>query len=135
MSSYLAAVGLPTDDAAHCERILYRFDCAFIVCLAGRPVGLFKYYRDVHGWHIVQIQIARQQQGRGMGTRLLSTVLDEACRNQQPARLGVLKSNPAKQLYERLGFEVVSEDREEYAMLFRPGNGNLTYAASAQHLR
>lgn len=37
-----------------------------------------------------------------------------------PTRLQVLKVNPARSLYERLGFELVEETQTHYVMQFQP---------------
>jgi ribosomal protein S18 acetylase RimI-like enzyme len=43
-------------------------------------------------------------------------VLDEARRSGKPVALQVLKVNPARRLYERLGFSVTGENETLYFM-------------------
>ena len=45
--------------------------------------------------------------GRGIGTALVEQVIADAEARAVPVRLGVLEHNPARRLYERLGFRVV----------------------------
>ncbi|MFJ3461083.1 GNAT family N-acetyltransferase [Achromobacter spanius] len=121
MTAYLERAGIPVDDAEHLARIHYHFDDAQIVWLGGRPAGLFKHYRDPAGWRIVQIQIDPDYQGQGLGRRLLAKVLDRADKEGAPVTLSVLKGNPARRLYEALGFTSVMETELEHEMRYDPG--------------
>ena len=64
-----------------------------------------------------EIHLLPDYQRRGIGTLLLQELLAQAKDKQLPVRLMVLRSNPAKQLYERLGFTVYDEDGERYYMV------------------
>ena len=121
MQEHLQRAGAPLDDAHHLARIHYRFEDARIVWLDGRPAGLFKHGRDAAGWRVVQIQIDPAFQGRGLGRRLLADLLDEADAQGIPVTLSVLKGNPARRLYEALGFTPVEETELEYEMRYEPG--------------
>jgi len=122
MDAHLAASGLPADDAAHLGRILYHWEDARIVLVDGAPAGLLKAYRGPSAWHVVQIQVEPGRQGQGLGGQLLGRVLAQADAAGLPARLDVLKANPARRLYERLGFRVEAETGTEYHMV-RPAGG------------
>lgn len=121
MTEHLRRAGAPDDDERHLARIRHHFDDAQIVWLAGRPAGLFKHYRDPAGWRIVQIQIDPAFQGQGLGRRLLASVLDRADAEGAPVTLSVLKGNPARRLYEALGFTSVKETELEHEMRYEPG--------------
>jgi ribosomal protein S18 acetylase RimI-like enzyme len=56
---------------------------------------------------------------RGIGTQLTRIVLEYADMLRLPASLHVEPFNPAKRMYERLGF-VVSEARGLYEFMLRP---------------
>jgi ribosomal protein S18 acetylase RimI-like enzyme len=121
MAEHLARAGAPLDDDHHLARIRHRFGDARIVWLDGQPAGLFKHCREPAGWRIVQIQIAPAFQGRGLGRRLLESVLDQADAQGIPVTLSVLKGNPARRLYESLGFTPIEENELEYEMRYEPG--------------
>ncbi|WMD20469.1 GNAT family N-acetyltransferase [Achromobacter seleniivolatilans] len=121
MQEHLQRAGAPLDDNHHLDRIRYHFDDAHIVWLDGRPAGLFKHYRDQAGWRIVQIQIDPAFQGQGLGRRLLVDVLSQADAEDTPVTLSVLKGNPARRLYESLGFTPVEETDLEFEMRYEPG--------------
>ncbi|NKJ50187.1 GNAT family N-acetyltransferase [Burkholderia sp. SG-MS1] len=116
MTEHLARAGEPTDDVEHRTRLLHRYDTARVICIDGAPAGLLKAHRTDTEWVVVQLQITPALQGRGIGERALRTVLRAAQNDALPVTLKVLKGNPAKRLYDRLGFEVVGEDDAQFYM-------------------
>ncbi|RNF83588.1 GNAT family N-acetyltransferase [Montanilutibacter psychrotolerans] len=116
MDGHLMASGGSTTEEAHLARLMYHFDCAEVLTRNGHPVGLLKLQRFPDEWQIIQIQLSRDFQGQGIGRALLEELLADAAAAGADVSLGVLKANPARRLYERLGFEVVGEDALEYRM-------------------
>jgi ribosomal protein S18 acetylase RimI-like enzyme len=58
-------------------------------------------------------------QNRGIGTEVIRSVIAEAKRTTDGAfDLSVLKVNPARRLYERLGFGVIEETKHHFRMKF-----------------
>ena len=57
-------------------------------------------------------------QNRGIGTRLVRDVLAEARAAGLPVRLRVFRVNPARRLYERLGF-VATGETDTHALMER----------------
>jgi ribosomal protein S18 acetylase RimI-like enzyme len=123
MDHYLAASGLGTSEVDHRVRIMYRFDCAEILLRGATPVGLLKLVRDGVKWQLIQIQISPELQGQGVGSQLLSSTIAEANAAGATLSLSVLKTNPAKALYERFGFIAVAEDDHSYQMHRRAIDG------------
>jgi hypothetical protein len=60
---------------------------------------------------------------QGFGAALLRQVQASATTRGLPVRLNVLKVNPARALYERLGFVVVREDDARWSMESPIGTG------------
>jgi len=60
--------------------------------------------------HIIDISILPSFQGNGVGSYLISNLQQKAKEENKPVILQVLHTNPARNLYERLGFHVVSTD-------------------------
>ena len=120
MNEYLLKSGAPIDNKSHLNRINYRFDAAKIVLFSDKPIGLFKFYLEDSCWHVVQIQLLPEHQRKGIGTNLLKNLQSQAIAKNQTVSLGVLKSNPAKMLYQKVGFIVQKESDMEFTMQYKP---------------
>lgn len=120
MTEYLQIAGLPFNDEAHYQRILSNFEDAKIICEGRAMVGHLKLCRTSHDWHLHQIQILPAYQRRGIGEVVLMAVLAAAEREGVPVSLTVLHRNPARRLYERLGFKLTTETSIDAAMIWRP---------------
>jgi len=59
-------------------------------------------------------------QRQGIGSRVIRAVIDEATRERKAVTLSVVKINPARRLYERLGFSVTHEDLHKVYMRREP---------------
>lgn len=62
---------------------------------------------------LVSIRLLPEFQNRGIGTKLIEDVL---AKSKKPVRLQVLKINPARNLYRRLGFETFGETETHFLM-------------------
>jgi ribosomal protein S18 acetylase RimI-like enzyme len=120
MTEHQLRAGSPCDDDYQMSRVLYRLGDAQLAFLGSEMVGLLKAYRTDNEWMLVQVQIAPERQGQGLGGVLVNRILNRAREDQCPVLLDVLKGNPAKRLYERLGFTVASEDERTYLMRWMP---------------
>jgi ribosomal protein S18 acetylase RimI-like enzyme len=66
---------------------------------------------------LVNIELAPDWQGRGVGSQIIRGLLEEACWWGVPVRLQVLRVNDrARSLYERLGFVVIGETATHFQM-------------------
>jgi len=59
-------------------------------------------------------------QRKGIGTEVMKRLIGEAAQVHQTVRLNVVKINPARRLYERLGFRVTHEDDRKFYMKLDP---------------
>jgi GNAT superfamily N-acetyltransferase len=64
-----------------------------------------------------QIYVAPSMQRKGIGSGVIQTVLQLGRKKSKPVTLGVMKINPARALYERLGFRITHAD--EYKVYMR----------------
>ena len=67
-----------------------------------------------------QVFVDAPFQRKGIGTEVLRRIVAEASRLQLPIRLAVVKFNPSRRLYERLGFRVTHEDDRKVYMTRDP---------------
>ena len=80
-----------------------------VVTVNGEPAGrLYVDRRDTEIW-IIDVALLPDQRGRGIGTALLTPILDEAERTGRTVSIHVERTNPARRLYHRLGFVQVAE--------------------------
>ena len=119
MNEYLAKLGLPIDDSSNLKSIKEHFEAANILYIYDKPIGLFKYYEDEKTVYIKQVEIMPEYQGKKIGESILKDLQAQAKLGSKNIDLHVLKSSPAKHLYERLGFNVVSQNDNEFIMQYK----------------
>ncbi|MBK1686689.1 GNAT family N-acetyltransferase [Rubrivivax gelatinosus] len=108
--------GADGDDAELAAQLRGQLDGSTIVLLDGHPVGLLRVHRGSRDWAIQQVQLLPGYRRAGIGSRLIGEVLAEARAQGARVSLSVLKANPARSLYERLGFTVTAECENGYSM-------------------
>lgn len=92
-------------------------NCDFLVIEKNtQPIGRLYIDRRPDEIRLVDIALLNAQRGRGIGGRLIQGILDEAAKKGIMVRIHVERSNPARRLYDRLGFRVV-EEGEIYDLL------------------
>jgi ribosomal protein S18 acetylase RimI-like enzyme len=80
-----------------------------IITADGADVGMIDVEHRPSEIYLGRIEIHPSHQGRGIGTGLIATLIDEARRNGQDLALDVLVVNPrAQALYQRLGLTEVA---------------------------
>ncbi|HEX8734490.1 MAG TPA: GNAT family N-acetyltransferase [Pyrinomonadaceae bacterium] len=89
-----------------------------IICADGKDAGFLWISEKESEIALVSIRLLPEFQNRGIGTKLIKRLLDKARAANKPVRLQVLKANPAKNLYEKLGFRVADETETHFLMRF-----------------
>ena len=79
-------------------------------------IGWLQAAVDGDALFLKQLFVAAALQGRGIGTQVMLRLIDEAAREGRAVRLGVVKTNPARRLYQRLGFAITHEDERKLYM-------------------
>jgi ribosomal protein S18 acetylase RimI-like enzyme len=105
-----------------------RFDATFIpeeifiVSFDGQDAGFVALRTEPRVIQLFNLMIAPEFQRRGLGTAVLRHVLNLAQARRLPVRLQVMKVNPARRLYERMGFTAVPAEEipTHYRMIWRP---------------
>ena len=87
-----------------------------IICWDSNPVGCIAYRVQADAIVLDYIALLPEYQRRGIGTFLVDQVIAEADRVGLPVCLTVLRVNPARHLYERLGFVSTGGDAQRHYM-------------------
>jgi GNAT superfamily N-acetyltransferase len=82
--------------------------------------GLGRLYvdRGEKAWLVIDLALLPDHHGKGIGTRLLTDLLADAGAAAKPVQMHVERFNPARRLYDRLGFRQVA-DQGVYLLLER----------------
>jgi GNAT superfamily N-acetyltransferase len=91
-----------------------------IIAIAGNDVGWLQSAPANDAIFLAQLYLDGRLQRQGIGSRVMRAVIDEAACEGKAVTLGVVKINPARRLYERLGFSVTHEDQYKFYMRREP---------------
>ena len=95
-----------------------RATCQLIVSgdkpTAGRAAGRLWVDRAADTLHVLDITLLPAARGQGLGGQLLGELMAEAQQRGTPLTISVELHNPARRLYERLGFEARGETQGIY---------------------
>lgn len=98
-------------------------DNVSIVIMNERRVGYLSIKPDDQGMYIENIQLSPSLHGRGIGTEILEQLLKR--HEREFIRLTTFSDNPARRLYERLGF-IITEHRDGTLQMVRLPNIYMT---------
>ncbi len=106
------------DEAAQVQRYRDTFEPGDtrIVTLDGTDIGMMAVEEREAETFLALIEIAPRHQHQGIGTALICKLMAEAAEKGKSVGLQVLKVNPAKALYDQLGFKVIGETEAHYIM-------------------
>lgn len=125
MNPHLLASGFEPSDETHRVAVHTDYDSTRII-VEGRvdvDVGMVKLVTISKPWHLRQIQVAPEFQGQGIGRLVLDQILEKAHDEATSIELNVLRVNPAKRLYETLGFQIVETNDSAYKMAWHSQQG------------
>jgi ribosomal protein S18 acetylase RimI-like enzyme len=80
-----------------------------VVFIDGSPAGRLYVHRRADEIELVDVALLPRHRGTGIGSALVRDLQDEAARSGLPLRLYVEHENPARRLYDRLGFRVLRD--------------------------
>ena len=84
---------------------------------SGEPlIGWLQSFVKDDALFLGQLFIDGSSRRKGIGTLVVKGLIEEAARAGQAITLGVVKTNPALRLYERLGFRTTHEDERKFYM-------------------
>jgi len=121
MGKHLTFSGINTSNESHTKSVKENFYESQIILRDRKPIGLLKMAvvalnNTTKSLHIKQFQLLPTYQNKGIGSYVLLVVKKRALLLQLPITLNVLRSNPAKTLYLRHGFQIEGKTKIEYKM-------------------
>jgi N-acetylglutamate synthase-like GNAT family acetyltransferase len=116
MTEYLLHAGKEVNEENLLDRINHHFDNAKIILLEDQKIGLLKLAKNENKIEILQIQIEPNHQNKGIGKKIIQSIIQKATTKNIPVKLSVLKVNKAQTLYKNLGFEIYDENEYSYFM-------------------
>lgn len=96
----------------------FRKDDYHIIQVDNSDVGVFSVLTMKTYFFLARIELLPAYQNQGIGTKILTALKTRAHAQSKPIMLHVFKSNPAINLYTRLGFKVIREDETQYEMIY-----------------
>ncbi|MGZ7080036.1 MAG: GNAT family N-acetyltransferase [Thermoanaerobaculia bacterium] len=100
----------------------YYPDAAFLMIeMEGHSIGRLYVDRRDDVIEIIDIALLPQYRGRGLGRLLLQEILDEAQESGKRVTIYVENYNPARHLYDRLGFRHIDTNGVYHLMEWRAG--------------
>lgn len=79
-------------------------------------IGAIKIHNRENELFVANFEIVPESQNKGIGSTILNRIISNSDRKKKPIKLQVLKINPAKRLYKRLGFEIVDKTETHFIM-------------------
>jgi GNAT superfamily N-acetyltransferase len=87
-----------------------------IIAVSGEDIGWLQTKVTDSALFLGQLYLSGHLQRQGIGTVVLQMLMEEARCAGKPVTLSVVKINPARRLYERLGFRPTHEDEHKVYM-------------------
>lgn len=131
--------GWSTQEKEEFLRLQYRFqaqayrmrypgaDC-YLIWTGKQRAGRLMAARTAEAIILLDISLLPVFRNQGIGTSILKALQNESAATRKPVALSVMAANPARVLYERLGFQIVQQSDAYLRMAWVPQrqNTNLT---------
>lgn len=93
-----------------------------IIILGDIEIGWMQTKETKQNIHLCQLHLIERLRSRGIGSALVRALIRRATDSERVLSLSVLRNNPARALYRRLGFEVIGFNREKLHMQHSAGD-------------
>jgi len=91
-----------------------------IITYEGKDIGTLQTKEHEDYIEIKKLYILSQRQNKGIGTQVLAYLIEHSRNRNKRLNLEVLQVNRAKNLYSRLGFKVIKENKERQFLQYSP---------------
>jgi ribosomal protein S18 acetylase RimI-like enzyme len=81
-----------------------------------QDIGMYELRERDSDWFLARIEILPAFQGKGIGGTVIQQMVARVSKTGKPLRLQVFKVNPARKLYERIGFLRTGETKTHFLM-------------------
>lgn len=116
MESAIRELGLDMDAQVAGFRQRWEVAQVRIILLDGKDSGWLQTAVAEDSLFLAQLFVDSAFRRLGIGTIVVKDLIAEAARSKRAVTLGVIKANPARRLYERLGFRTTHEDERKFYM-------------------
>jgi len=104
-------------DAQHSHYLLHFGEAEWLIVeRGGAAIGRLYLGDETEALNVIDISLVPESRGQGIGGAILRDILDQAANLGKSVSIHVEKFNPARRLYDRLGFKLV-EDLGIYCLL------------------
>ncbi|MDO4740176.1 MAG: GNAT family N-acetyltransferase, partial [Eubacteriales bacterium] len=86
------------------------------ITLHGEIVGFWGYREELDAFSGFHMQLLSKARSQGIGSCILAQMADLSTQKRKPVLLKVFRTNPALHLYERFGFQILSENDSHFFM-------------------
>lgn len=117
MDDYILQAWARLDEQQACYQRLFKTNShKQIIMYQQKAIGFLALEHFADRVFFDQIYLIAAAQRQGLGQHLINRVLADAAEKNIAVELIVLRTNPAKKLYERLGFKITKTDDYRYYM-------------------
>lgn len=93
------------------QREIEKFkDTMKIIVIDNKDIGVTNFFEDEGKYHVGLIIVHPNYQKKGIATSIINNYIDIARKDNKDILINTYKYNPAKKLYEKLGFKQYNED-------------------------
>lgn len=90
----------------------------FMVILCDEvPAGRLYLYESEKDFRIIDITLLPEFRNHGLGEHILRSIFDKAAAVGKSVSIHVERMNPARHLYDRLGFQMVDDSNQVYLLM------------------
>jgi ribosomal protein S18 acetylase RimI-like enzyme len=116
MDKIVKELNLNTDAQVAALRQRWNVTQVRVITLDGTDIGWLQSFEKDDALFLGQLFVDDALRRRGIGTEVVKALIEEAARAGRAMTLGVVKTNPALRLYERLGFRTTHGDERKFYM-------------------
>jgi ribosomal protein S18 acetylase RimI-like enzyme len=121
MESYVVATWQRWDQDEQRQMFAERWpDSRQAIEVGGELAGFLDVEQSLDCIFLGNLELDPKFQRRGVGSSIITSIQQRAAERGIPVDLQVLRVNPARGLYERLGFVISGETETHYQMVWRP---------------